>query len=139
MRPRRAAIALAVTAGLAATAVAGARTESTVIATAKNTKGQIAVAVGSAKAPVHRLTFTVKPTAPQRVSIAWSLSCQTGATKGNGPGANTPTATSGGTFKANAPFTQDVKLPSAHTLGCSISVYSTLSKPGKETVQILEN
>jgi hypothetical protein len=113
-----------------------ASSASKVIAKATNSKGLIAVATGTAKAPIGHLSFTVETTPAQNVTIDWSLLCQTGVA--TNPEVGAPTARSEGSFKARAPFTHPLTLPAARPKNCVVTVYSILSTKAKETLELVQ-
>ena len=129
------------TAILAAFLLAGtaeATTTSTVIGHGVILKGgKIAYASGTAKAP---LTVSVKVTAApiQTVKIQWSVICTKGGTS-NADAYNSSTTPNSGVGTIATPGSLKLGLPFVHPNSCAVTVYSTLSKKGKQTVLVLQN
>jgi hypothetical protein len=116
---------------------AQARTNSKIIGHATPLKGGLIVyAQASAVAP-RSVSIKVTAVPTQTVKIAFSLVCARGVVvKGiEGDPSATP---SSGIFSAPTPLLRKLKIPIANPKTCSVNVYSTLSKKGKQTVQILQ-
>jgi hypothetical protein len=99
-------------------------------------KGTTATATGGVQAP-KALSVRVVATPAQSVTVSGFVLCsKTAAPTGNEH--EMLTASKSSKFTARTPVTKALTLPVAHPKSwCTVVVYSKLSKPGKETVQIL--
>jgi hypothetical protein len=136
--PRRVVLGLAVSAALAAApgaaAATGRGTASTVIVKARSGKSPVTDAVATVRAPIDHLGYSVEAAPAQVVTVDWSLLCQTAV--GVDPGEGSPMVSRRGSVRGRAPLSGAFALP-RHWRTCIASVYSTLSRSGKETVQLL--
>jgi hypothetical protein len=131
-------ILLTATLALFLAGVVQARTSSKVIATGVLLKGgKIAYAQGTAKVP-NTVSAKVIAVPAQPVKIQYSLTC----TKGGSTDAdayNSSTTPSSGQFTAATPLSRKLTLPFAKPTTCSVTVYATISKKGKETLTVLQD
>jgi hypothetical protein len=112
---------------------AEATARSKVIAHGTNLKGgKIAYATAGTKAP-RTLTAKVTAVPAQTVKIQYSITCTRTDTF-------SPAATSiqSDQFSAATPLTRKLKMPFASPKLCDVTVYSTLSKTGKQTLEIIQ-
>jgi hypothetical protein len=97
------------------------------------TGGKIAYAKAGATAP-RTLAAKVTAAPPQTVKIQYSISCTT---------TNTfdplKTSIKSDQFSAKTPVLRKLTLPLAKPKLCNVSVYSTLSQKGKQTLEIVQD
>jgi hypothetical protein len=129
------------TAILAAFLLAGtaeATTSSTVIGHGITLKGgKIAYASATARAP-RTVSAKVTATPVQHVKIQWSVICTKGGTT-DADAYNSSTTPNTGVSSIGTPGTLKLGLPFKNPNACAITVYSTLSKKGKQTLLVLQN
>jgi hypothetical protein len=127
-------------AALAVGAAAGAAGAAKVIGRSDPLQGKrTASATGGTTAP-KLLSVRVVAAPAQKVTVTSSVICSKSGSTGTdaAPEHELDTAIKSGKFSARAPLTRPLTLPIAHPESwCSVVVYSTLSKRGKQTVYIL--
>ena len=124
---------------LAALLVAGTAqaTGSKVIGTGVALKGgKIYYASATARAP-HTVSAKVIATPVQQVKIQWSVICTKGGTS-DADAYNSSTTPKTGVGSISTPGTLKLALPFVHPNSCAVTIYSTLSKRGKQTLQVLQ-
>jgi hypothetical protein len=99
-------------------------------------KGNVATATGGVEEP-KSLSVRVVATPAQAVTVSTYVLCsKTQVPTGNEH--EMLTASKSSKFTVRTPLTKALALPVAHPKSwCTVVVYSKLSRPGKETVQIL--
>jgi hypothetical protein len=131
-------ILLAATLALLLAGVVQARTSSKVIATGVLLKGgKISYAQGTAKGP-KTVSAKVIAVPAQPVKIQYSLTCTKGGTADE-DAYNSSTTPSSGQFTATTSLARKLTLPFAKPTSCSVIVYATISKKGKETLTVLQD
>ena len=104
--------------------------------TLKGMGGKIAYASATAKGP-KSVTAQVTATPKQKVKIQWSMTCSKGGTS-DADGYNSSTTPKSGVSTVAAPATLNLELPFTHPTACAVTVYSTLSHSGKQTLLVLQ-
>jgi hypothetical protein len=118
---------------------ADARTTTKVIATGATLKGgggKIAYAQVSAKQP-RSVSARISATPAQKVKISYSVVCSKG-TATNNEGYNESTTPKTGVITAMTPLTQKLPMSVASPTSCAITVYSQLSRTGKQKLEVLQ-
>jgi hypothetical protein len=118
--------------------VVQARTSSKVIGTGVALKGgKISYAQATAKGP-STVSAKVIAVPAQPVKIQYSLTCTKGGTA-DADAYNSSTTPSSGQFTTTTSLARKLTLPFAKPTSCSVIVYATISKKGKETLTILQD
>ena len=132
-------ILLATAVALVVTATAGARTSSKVISNGVLLKdGKTGYVQANAASPAS-LSVRVSATPVQKVKMQWSVVCSNGVVPtAQNDAYDASTAPKVGESFLQSPGTLKLTLPLAHPKSCSVTVYATLSKKGKEILQILQ-
>jgi hypothetical protein len=101
---------------------------------ALNTK--ISYASGTAASP-RAISAKIVPVPAQMVKVQWAMSCSKGS-QTNAEGYNTSTKSKSGESSVHGPATVKFAMPIARPTTCTVTVYSTLAKKGKQTLSILQ-
>ncbi|MBV8396258.1 MAG: hypothetical protein JO064_08375 [Actinobacteria bacterium] len=104
--------------------------------TLKGAGGKIAYASATAKAP-NSVSAKITATPSQKVKIQWSMTCTKGGTT-DADAYNSSTTPKSGISSISAPGSLKLGLPFAKPSSCAITVYSTLSKSGKQTLTVIQ-
>ena len=104
--------------------------------TLKGMGGKIAYASATAKAP-KTVSASIKVTPKQKVKVQWSMTCTKGGTA-DADAYNSSTTPKSGVSTVAAPGTVKLALPFSRPTTCAVTVYSTLSKAGKQTLLVLQ-
>jgi hypothetical protein len=104
--------------------------------TLKGMGGKIAYASATAKLP-KTLSAQVSATPKQKVKVQWSMTCTKGGSS-DADAYNSSTTPKSGVSTIAAPATLKLVLPFTKPTTCAVTVYSTLSKAGKQTLLVLQ-
>jgi hypothetical protein len=104
--------------------------------TLKGMGGKIAYASATAKAPTT-VSAKISATPRQKVKVQWSMTCTKGGTS-DADAYNSSTTPKSGVSSIAAPGTLKLALPFTKPTSCAVTVYSTLSKSGKQTLLVLQ-
>ncbi len=118
---------------------AEARTSGKVIAKGGLIKGSlIGYAQANAASP-KSLSVRVTATPAQKVKMQWSVVCSKGVVPtAENEGYDASTAPKVGQSFLQTPGTLKLPLPLAHPKSCSVTVYATLPKKGKQTLEVIQ-
>jgi hypothetical protein len=104
--------------------------------TLKGAGGKIAYASATAKSPnTVAAKITVSPA--QKVKVQWSMTCTKGGTT-DADAYNSSTTPKSGVSSIAAPGSLKLALPFTHPNSCAVTVYSTLTKSGKQTLLVVQ-
>ena len=98
--------------------------------------GKIAYASATARSP-RSVSARVTATPIQAVKIQWSVICTKGGTT-DADAYNSSTTPKTGVSSLKSPATLKLDLPFTHPNSCAVTVYSTLSKSGKQVLEVLQ-
>ena len=116
---------------------AEAATSSRVIGHGSPLKGGKIVFVQTSATGPRTLFVKVTADPAQKVTVTYTIGCAPGVSNGDvGYEATQPQTLY---ILAKAPLTRKLNLPFAHPRVCSLSVYSSLSKKGKQTLEVLQD
>jgi hypothetical protein len=104
--------------------------------TLKGMGGKIAYASATAKSP-HSVTAKISATPRQKVKLQWSMTCTKGGTS-DADAYNSSTTPKSGVSTVAAPASVKLALPFVNPNSCAVTVYSTLSRSGKQTLLVLQ-
>jgi hypothetical protein len=104
-----------------------------VIAHGTNAKGSKIAYASTAAKNAHAFTTQITALPPQIVKVQYSLTCSPTLTFDP-----SKTSIKSDQFSAKAPVTRALTLPLRNPKFCDVTVYSTLSQRGTETVEIVQ-
>ena len=84
------------------------------------------------------MSAKVVATPKQTVKLQWSVICTKGGTS-DADAYNSSTTPSTGVSALVSGKSVQLKLPFVHPNACAITVYSTLAKKGKQTLEVLQD
>jgi hypothetical protein len=132
-------ILLAATLALALAGTAAAKTTSKVIGHGTALKGgKISYASATAKTP-KSVSAKVITTPKQTVKLQWSVICTKAGGTTDADAYNSSTTPSTGVSSLLSGKVVQLKLPFTHPSSCAVTVYSTLAKKGKQTLEVLQD
>ena len=118
---------------------AEAKTSSKVIAKGGLIKSSLVGYAQANAASPTAISVRVTATPAQKVKMQWSIVCSKGVVPtAENEGYDASTAPKTGQSFLQSPGTLKLPMPLAHPKSCSVTVYGTLSKKGKETLEVIQ-
>ncbi len=137
--PQTVKILLAAILALVLAAAAGARTAGKVVGHGSLSNGGKTAHVKIDVTKPLKLTYKVDVSPSQKVNVYTSIVCSMGSNNGNGDQGYEATYPQTFGSKLKAPLTRQIQMPFPHPKYCTVEVYSTLTKSGKQALTLIRD